>query len=944
MLRWFKLISILVGGLFGLALFAVWLVLSSSLLAKARGALAARLLSSELGQVVEITGGVVVDLGAVLHVTARGLALPSQTLSDVSLAEVGQLEFELALRDLIRRRIKLSNIQVVGAKASLVVDQEGSSPWSQGKAISAGDAEKPAPEPDGATTASSARNKNEVVSVTGFLAGNKIRFLNSGVTYRDARNGLDLDLILASFEIGQTDRSAPVVLEGTGTLNGQDLSLTGVFPQERPFKVTAAFSQISVDLDGTPDPGGYDAGYEVAISANIAELGQLLDVLKLNKSVSGTGNVSAVFKKSIGSARIEDLNVLISLDGGQSLELTADLGELGNPSDITIDTKIRLYSEANTPAPTKKRLELKLIGIDMQLIAQPDGMPTRRMVIETNGFVLDTGGVGPPPISFSQISRTPDGLLRVGKMVLRIGPPQAPFVVLEGAVADALQLEGIDIEGTLALPMANLLAPQLLHKSTVLGRISGGFRLIGSAKNLSLSDLNAASQDTVLWRLVVTGAIGNAMNFSDVNLDIVADVLSGAELLNALGLKPIKTGPVKLNTNLSSLSTEWNSEVSIAVADSQLDINVFVDFDEPVPTVRGQIESDLINVEQLRDIAAAVLQLARLSGMEMAATKPNAVANSLPDNGDGKKTELLVLEKSEKADPDRTQNLDGYPPDGPEGSQQPSPFRDVTLQPVGQAILLSGMDLSVQLDLRKIEGDKGSSSLKSDLEMKDQIARLGPLKFEYGGAYFDIEGSMNLIDDPDILKLSGSTGGWDFGNIMQELRFKKSASGVVDASFDLSGSHVSVRNFLGTMAGSATVSMRNGSIDSQLLDLAGLGVIPWLFSKDQGKIAPIVCIRAPLQFSNGRISSEQTVVETDRVQIVVLGNVDLKGQTLDIVGQPRRIGKPLSRSPWPFTAVGPMAKPKIRVKDGPRRLRRSDGATTMPQRRQLCVPDILQLK
>jgi len=80
------------------------------------------------------------------------------------------------------------------------------------------------------------------------------------------------------------------------------------------------------------------------------------------------------------------------------------------------------------------------------------------------------------------------------------------------------------------------------------------------------------------------------------------------------------------------------------------------------------------------------------------------------------------------------------------------------------------------------------------------------------------------------------------------------------------------------------------------------------------------------------------------VQIVVYGNVDMKRKTMNIAGQPRRIGKPLSRSPWPFTAVGPIADPKIKVKDGPRKLRRSDGASTMPQRRQTCVPDILQLR
>ncbi len=967
MLRWIKWIAALMAGLLGVAVFGVWLVLSSSMLAKTRGDMTAQLLTSKLGQVVEITGGVVVDLGSVLHVSVEGLALPSQTMANISLAEIGQLEFDVALHDLLKGRIDLLDIQVAGAKLALVVDEEGTSSWSPAKA------KTPGVTPDANPSPGSSKGKNG--NVVDFLAGHRIGFSNADVMYTDARNGLDLDLLLTSLDLSQKESSAPVVLHGAGTLNGQELSLNGNFPQNQPFKVTVAFSQINAVLDVTPDKGGYDAGYTAAIALEIAELGQLLDVLKLEKPIAGTGHVNAVFKKSPESARIEDLDLLVTLDGGQSLELTGELGELGDPTDITLDTIIRLYSEANRPAPTLSRRELKLIAVDMRIAAQPDGISQRRMVIETNGFVLDTSGVGPPPISFSEISRTADGQLKIGKLVLRLGPPEAHFVVLEGVVADALRLEGIDIEGTLDLPMASVLAPEFFQTSDVLGNVTGGFRLSGNKEELGLSDLVAVSRGTDLWNLNVSGSIKNALRFDDVVLNIAADVPSGADFLDALDLEPIKTGPVKLSTKVSSQGTEWVSELTVAVAQSQLDLRVDLDADEPNPTLRGRIESDLIRVEHLRDIVAASVQLAKLNDLEKAASQQSAAADGRSESLNGKIEEPLVLAKPEKADPAGSEKPDGTSEsaDGkiveqlvlakPEkvdaagvddsggtalasadASQQSGPFRKVTLQPLGQAILLSGMDLNVTIDLRKIEGEKGSTSLKSDLEMKGNKARLGPLKFEYGDAHFDITGSMDLDENPDTVKLSGSTGGWNFGKIMHELRFKKGASGVLNASFDVSGSHASARDFLATLDGTANVSMRNGSIDSQLLDLAGLGVIPWLFSKDRGAAVTIVCARAPLQISNGRISSKQVVVETDQVQIVVFGNVDLKRKTLDISGQPRRIGKPLSRSPWPFTAVGPIAKPKIKVKDGPRRLRRSDGASTMPQRRKICVPDILQLK
>lgn len=937
MLYWIKRIAVLTVALFGFVVLAAWLVLSSSILAKTRGDLTAQILTRELGQAVEITGGVRVDLGSVLHVTADGLELPSQTMTDVTLAVIGQLEFDVDLRDLLGGRINLRALRAGDASVKLLVTEDGTSSWSMAKAEPAGDV---AP----AQSALPARSKSKDKSIVDFLADHRIQFSNSGVSYSDARNGLELDLLLTSLEISKKDKAAAVVLQGEGTLNGQELTLDGNFPQERPFKVTAAFSQISVALDGTPDLGGYDIGYSTAISMDIAELGQLQDVLKLEKYVSGTGHVSAVFKSLEGSARIDDLDVLIELDGGQSLEVKGDLGKLGDPSDITLDTNIRLYTADNKPAPATRRRDLKLIGVDMQLIAQPNGIPKRGMVIETNGFVLDTSGEGPPPISFSEISRSSDGKLRVGKVVLRIGPPEAHFLVLEGSVENALRLDKIDIKGTLEVPTASIFAPSLLQTSDVLGQISGGFRLSGNIDELTLSNLKTETQGSDLWNLDVSGSVQNLLKVDDVVLNIVANIPSGAKFLSALKLEPVETGPVKVTTKMSSDGTAWMSDVDIAVAESEISFSLDLDIDDPNPVVRGQVESDLIKITHLRDIIATAIQLAKLNDLEQAASQGTAPPDSSVESEDGKKTEPLLLKKPGQADPDSSGNSNGAALADTDSSQQPGPFRNVTLHPLGRSILLSGLDLGISIDLRKIEGDKGSSSLKSNLEMKDQKARLGPLKFEYDGAHFDISGSMDLNENPDTLKISGSAGGWNFGNIMHELHFKKGASGILNADFDLSGNYASVKDFLTSVSGNATVSMRNGSIDSQLLDLAGLGIIPWLFSKDRGSVATIVCARAPLYLSNGRISTKRTVVETDQVQIVVLGNVDLKNKTLDIKGQPRRIGKPLSRSPWPFTAVGSISDPKIKVKDGPKRLRRSDGASTMPERRKPCVPDILQLK
>lgn len=907
MARWIKTGAIVIVCLIAVLALGAWLLLTSSILAKQRGDLTAKLLSSKLNQTVLINDGVTVDLGSVLLVQAKGLALPSPSLAETNLAEIGALDFGIVLSDLLKGRIDLRDLRVDGARVALVVDQEGVSSWQK---------DASARQESGAEPENTGSRSDSQKGVLSFLSDHRIRFADANILYRDARNGLDLDLRFGELDISQTEDDAPVAINGTGNLNGEDLILTGSFAPGKPSQASIKLDQIALGIDGQPD----EKGYSTNLTLEVAELGQLLDVLKLERTLGGTGQVSAVLRTGAAGASLNDLKVDVTLDGGQSLEVRGDMGRLGDPDDVTIATRIRLYGPDNRPPPTRTRRELKLIGVDMTMESQPGKPLQRGMVIETNGFTLDTKGEGPAPISVSGISRTPDGKLKLGKLELRIGPPAAPFVILDGPLEDALQLKGADFRGVLAIPAASLLAPELFQDSTALGTVAGGFHLGGGIEKLSLTDLDVTTEGTDLWSLDVTGGIENALRFSNVSLDVDAEIPSGAALLEALGLKPIESGPVGLAVQLRSQDTKWSGELTVKIQESRLDATASVDVDDPHPIARGEIVSDLIRIEHIRDIVAASVQFSRLDELERAASEGKAKADQTTDGNE-------VNSEHNGAETD-----------------QPGPIRDSTLLPLGRAVLASGLDLDVLLDLRKIEGDKGTTSLTTDLEMRDQKARFGPLKFEYAEGHFELNGSMDLKEKPDILELSGSTGGWDFGKIMQELQFKKPADGTLYADFELSGKHTSVQDFLGSLNGFATVSMRNGSIDTQLLDIAGLGILPWLFSKDKGPTAPIVCARAPMAFSGGRISTKQTVVETDQVQVVVFGHVDLNGKSLDINGQPRQIGKPLSKSPWPFTAKGSFADPKIKVKDGPKRLKRKDGAKTMPKKRKLCVPDILQLQ
>ncbi|MEP2531911.1 AsmA-like C-terminal region-containing protein [Shimia sp.] len=885
------------GGTIAFVAVAAWLVLSSSLFSPMRTTFVENLISKKLGQDVVIEDELRIGIGRKLKITAAGLVLPGTSVSDKDLAKIDTLGFDVATKDLWNGKLSLSNLSVAGVHVNLLTTEDGTTTW-QSLAKPETDADKPA--------------KSSNNALADILADRKIALTDISVLYQSAQNGLDLDLQLSDLELARASATEDATVTGSGSLNGETFELKGTFPAKDPFQVTADFEQISIAASQVPQ----DTGLEVKASVDIAELGQLLDVAKLNRVLEGKGTVGATFKAKDNVARIDDLDVQVELSTGQSLVVTGQIGELGNPEDVSLTTRIRLYPEDNEPAPAETRKNLKLIAVDMVIDSVPGKIPQREMVIKTNGFTLDTSGEGPPPIKFSGLSRTSDGALRVGNVNLRIGVPSDPFVILDASVEDALQLQGIAAEGVLDIQASSLISSEHLGTDDQLGKFSGDFHLNGDINQLELSNLDAKTSETDIWNLEVHGTVKNVLKFEDIDLGIDVDVPSGAALLQALSLEPVDTGHANLAITLVSQGTDWSTGVDVSVAESVLKISASLDDATTKPVLKGTIESDLINIDEIRSIVLAAGELRKLG---------NAGTTEGP------------VEKTDASDA----SDDADATDAPEDT---GALRDVTLKPIGRSVLLSGLNMDIGIDLRHIEGAKGISSLKSGLTLDENDLKAGPLVFEYGGGNFDVNGHMDLSDEAHLFTISGKAGGWRLDDILHHLNFKKGASGTIYADFNLTGGTESVKHFASTMNGNATVSLRKGSIETQLLDLAGLGVLPWLFSKDKQKVAPIVCLHAPISISNGSVSTKQTTLETDQVQIVVFGGADLKNKVVDLNLQPRKIGKPLSRSPWPITLKGPLADPKIKVKDGPKRLKRKDGKDKMPAERKLCVPDILQLQ
>ena len=147
------------------------------------------------------------------------------------------------------------------------------------------------------------------------------------------------------------------------------------------------------------------------------------------------------------------------------------------------------------------------------------------------------------------------------------------------------------------------------------------------------------------------------------------------------------------------------------------------------------------------------------------------------------------------------------------------------------------------------------------------------------------------------------------------------------------------------MTGSAQIQMGDGQVATSLLELAGLGIFPWLFSEElrQG-YTEVVCASVPVSISAGTISFDSVVAETQSVQLVAKGSVNLKQDAISVRAEPRPVGQPLARSAWPFEISGKLSAPSFKLDVGGSRQRRADGAELMPDDRVPCRPDVMQLQ
>ena len=925
-------LSIILGwllGLLGVGAVLVWLVLSSPLFSDFRRSVFETALSDEIGQPLVVTDDVRIRLGRIARVYVAGVEIPSETIEGVNLAELKLLELDVNLAALVRDELDIDNLSVDGLLVNLTTQEDGTTSWS------------PAPGPtDGAEKipqTSKANPQAEEGTILEFLNDKTASFTGIGLKIDNQETGFSFDFDLSSLLLEQREIGQLVTLTSTGTVNGEAFSVDGKFPRGKPFTTRATFGDLRVDFDGQPLSAALGGGYSGVLTLDTGEIGEVLDILRLERVLEGNGHLSVGILRQAGALRIEDLKTDILLSDGSLIKVFGNVGNLVELHEFDISVDARLHPENQPPARAMDFKDLKLTGITAHIVNAEDLLKFEELTFLTNAFKQGLKQVG--PVRIGKIWRSPEGMLSLLDISLQMGPVDAPYVMAKGEMTNVLQLEGLKFDGKLTAPASLVLRELPSEKTEAFGSLSADFAFTDAPGHLSLTRLDAYTEGTDLWSLKAHSAVPNVTSLEDLTFSLDLDVADGAAFLTALDLEPVDVGVVEFTASAKGQEEKFTTTASIAVAESRLSVALDTVVTDGNSVVRGAVRSERLRIKDLQNGVASALEIASLSkkaDAQRKATRDNPAAG-----GDGKIEEPLVLATgdSEDAKPDaETDNKPEEPLVLGTGKAKPADLVD-------PAEMLAKLDLEVGIEIEKITGQRGVTKVSSELEIKDAKARFGPFEFSYGGGYFNLSAAMDLVKSPELLTVSGAASGWDLGEILKAAGVDIDARGKLRARFNVTGNRKSAKAFVNSIYGSATVSMANGAIATSLMELAGLGIFPWLFSAELNQgYTNIVCAVAPLRIQAGKVSSNSIVVETKSVQMVIAGALDWKNDTISMRAEPRPVGRPLARSAWPFSVTGSLSNPDFKVHAGGSRARRADGATQSPAKRKPCTPDIRQLE
>jgi AsmA family protein len=905
-------------GTFGFTVFIIalaWIFLSMPYFAQMRTQITSRLLSNAAGYPLSVKEDARLRFGWNTEVVIQGVELSGSENPDDALATLGHLKFELNLLNLLSGQLQPDQMVLDGLQVNLLTHADGSNNWSIG--IDNQDLTKTVP--------SANKGTNDQTYVTNVGIHILAYFLKKNATFGSV--GLNIDNQVTGFsfvfDLGHLNfvqkENRRLEISGAGMVNEQPFNISADIPEYGFFGAHLEFGGVTVAVEGETASDAIEDSFTGTFTLRTGEIEDLLEVMRLKPVIAGNAELTADIAFESDVLHVEKLDATVELSDGKQARVEGSIVNFFAAEGLNLNVVSRFHPSTAQPKTANKLKDMVLTGLSATIVGDLSNLEFEDVRLRTNAFDADLNELG--PVSIRGIQRTQDGYLAFQDISVQAGKTSSAHLGALGHIENVLQLRDYGFKGQIGVPASFVLTSLRKEEAKPFGRLEAEFTVDDSGGLVTLRQLKARSVDTELWELNANARIGNLIDLQDTALDFALDIADSARFLRTLDLREVDIGAFSFSGSAKHASAGLQVTVGLGAGGSRIDANLDTTDKDGARHVRGRVFSEKLELADLSKAVRATVEIQKL---------------------------IKSQQTQESAELNPHQDLEGYQPLVLEKIYAP-----LVLPPekpnLGDLLsfeqILRETDLIVDIDIKKLTGQQGVSSIASKLVVDQGKARLGPLEVKYGGGFLKLDTRMDLIRTPDLLSVSGVTSGWDFGKILESIGVDIQASGKLNAEFNLTGNSHSSKAFINSMYGVASVKVSEGTIATSLLELAGLGIFPWLFSKALANgYTDIVCISAPLRIEAGKVNINPLVAETRKVQVVAAGNLDWRKGTIALIAEPRPVSRPWARTAWPFGISGSLSKPEFKIHPNVKLRQTAKMTGRMPVNRRPCIPDARQLE
>jgi uncharacterized protein involved in outer membrane biogenesis len=216
--------------------------------------------------------------------------------------------------------------------------------------------------------------------------------------------------------------------------------------------------------------------------------------------------------------------------------------------------------------------------------------------------------------------------------------------------------------------------------------------------------------------------------------------------------------------------------------------------------------------------------------------------------------------------------------------------------------------------LRTIKGDLGDITFTATLQ--DGVFRLEPFKVRgWAGALIEFDATVNASQDPPEIAMQWVARQLNYGVLLEQAGLAETVEGTLDITLRLSGSGRTRHELLGNADGQLIIVGQEGRFGSRRLDLWGSDLVTTMLSREWRRedVTDLNCLVARVRIEDGIASSDDLLVDTQRITIGAAGTLDLESEELNLVFAPRPKRASLVSLTNPVHITGTLAAPKVKV-------------------------------